>query len=86
MDKLIYGLCAATACGCAVLLLRAYLQTRFRLLFWSGLCFTGLCLNNVLLVLDKLVFVETDLSPWRQALGLVSIGLLVFGLVMESGA
>ena len=83
MDKVIYTLCAATAFACAFLLLRAYSRSRFRLLLWSGLCFVGLCLNNVLLVLDQLVFVQVDLSPWRLALGVLSMLLLVGALVME---
>jgi hypothetical protein len=86
MDKATYGLCAATAFACAALLLRGYLRTRFRLLLWSGLCFVGLCLDNILLVLDELVFVDVDLSPWRLALGLVSMLLLVVGLVLEGDA
>ena len=55
MDKAIFGLCTLTALACAVLLLRAYARSRFRLLLWSGLCFAGLTLNNALLVLDRVV-------------------------------
>jgi hypothetical protein len=86
MDKVIYGLSAATAFACAALLLRAYFRTRFRLLMWSGLCFCGLCLNNILLVLDKFVFLNVDLSPWRLGLGLASVLLLLAGMVLEGGA
>jgi hypothetical protein len=86
MDKLIYAMCAFTALACAVLLLRAYLRTRFRLLLWSGLCFVGLTLNNVLLVLDRVVFTQVDLSSWRLGVGLVSVLLLLGGLILESGA
>ncbi len=84
MDKAIFALCALTALACAALLLRGYLRTRFRLLLWSGLCFVGLTANNVLLLLDKLVFTQVDLSTWRLLLGLVSVLLLVGGLVLES--
>lgn len=86
MNKVIYGLCAVTALACAVLLLRGYLRTRFRLLLWSGLCFAGLCLTNVLLVLDELVFLQVDLSSWRLAVGFAAMLLLVFGLVTEGDA
>jgi len=86
MDKLIYALCALTALAAAALLLRAYLRTRFRLLLWSGLCFAGLTANNALLVLDKAVFIDSDLSTWRLLLGLVAVLLLVGGLVMEGDA
>lgn len=84
MDKAIYTLCTLTALAVAVLLLRGYLRSRYRLLLWSGLCFVGLTVTNVLLVLDKLVLPHVDLSTWRLAVGLVSVLLLVTGLVLES--
>jgi hypothetical protein len=84
MASAIYTLCALTACACAFLLLRGYARTRFRLLLWSGLCFAGLCVNNVVLILDKFVFLAADLSPVRQAIAFASVALLVFGLVLES--
>ena len=83
MAALIYLLCAATALICTVLLLRAYRRGRYRLLLWSGLCFAGLTLNNLLLILDKMV-VETDLSPWRGAVALASMAVLLYGLVWDS--
>lgn len=86
MDKLIYGLCALTALGCATLLLRKYMQTRYRLLLWSGLCFVGFTINNVLLVLDRLAFTTIDMSMWRLATGLVAVVLLLIGLVVESSS
>lgn len=85
MAILIYGLCAFTAALCAVMLLRSYARTRFRLLLWSGLCFAGLTANNVLLVLDKTLLAAVDLSTWRLLLALAAMLLLVFGLVMEKG-
>ena len=86
MDKLIYGLCALTSAACAALLLRSYFGTRFRLLLWSGLCFIGLTLNNVLLVLDRLVYTAVDLSTWRLLVALVAILFLLYGLIMESSS
>lgn len=86
MEKIIYSLCALTAAACAALLLRSYLRTRFRLLLWSGLCFAGLTLNNVLLVADRLVFTAVDLSTWRLATGLAAIVLLLWGLIMDGSS
>jgi hypothetical protein len=83
MEKLIFTLCALTAAACATLLLRGYFRTRFALLLWSGLCFVGLTVNNVLLVLDKLVFPHTDLSMWRLVTALVATLLLLAGLILE---
>ena len=61
---------------------RAARATRLRLLFWSALCFAGLSINNVLLVLDKLVFpTQVDLSTWRLVTALIAVLLLLFGLI-----
>ena len=84
MAALVYGLCALTAVLCAWLLLSAYRRSGYRLLLWSGLCFSGLTLNNVLLVVDKLLLPEADLSFLRTATALGSMLLLVYGLVAEA--
>ena len=83
MGKLGFVLCAPTAFACTAMLLRAWLRSRARLLLWSALCFAGLTANNVLLVLDRLVFTEADLSSWRLGLALLAVILLVTGLVLE---
>lgn len=81
MSELIYLLCAATSLICAWLLLRTYRRTRFPLLFWSGMCFSALALNNMILVLDKLVFPDIDFSVWRSLTALAALLLLLFGLI-----
>jgi hypothetical protein len=84
MDKIIYTLCTLMSLTCAVLLFRSYARNRFRLLFWSGLCFGALTLNNILLVLDKTIFLTSlDLLTWRLAVGLVALLLLLYGLIWE---
>lgn len=84
MATLVYVLCALTSTACAVLLLRGYARSRFRLLLWSGLCFAGLALNNVLLVVDKRVVPEMDLSVWRTLPALAGIALLLYGFVWDT--
>jgi hypothetical protein len=80
----IYGLCAVTSILCAVLLLRGYFKSHYRLLFWSGLCFVGLAANNVLVLLDRTIFLTSvDLLTLRLATSLIAMLLLVFGLVWE---
>lgn len=79
----VYGLCVVTSVACAALLLRAYIRTRMPLLLWSGLCFTGLALNNMLLFVDVHVQ-ETDLSTWRSLPALAGVLLLLFGMIRES--
>ncbi len=80
----IYVLCALTSLFCAGLLLRSYSKTKIRLLLWSGLCFVGLGLNNVLLVIDLLVFPDVDLSLIRIIPALGGMLLLLYGLVWET--
>jgi hydrogenase/urease accessory protein HupE len=84
MSAIIYSLCALTALGCAFLLLRGYRRSRYRLLLWSGLCFAGLTLNNVLLVIDKVALPEGDLSIARTLVSLGSMIVLLFGLIWDS--
>lgn len=84
MASLIYTLCTATALLCAVLLLQAYRRSGYRLLLWSGFCFIGLTVNNVLLVLDKLVFPDVDLAAPRTAVALIAMVILLYGLIWDS--
>lgn len=84
MAAMIYLLCAVTAFICTYLLIRGYLRGRYRLLLWSGLCFAGLTLNNLVLVLDKVVFVSEDLSIWRTSLALLAMAVLLYGLIWDA--
>jgi len=84
MAALGFVLCALTSLACAVLVLRAYFASRARLLLWTGLCFAGLCLNNVLLVVDSQA-PGIDLSVWRSVPAVAGLALLVYGLVWEAG-
>jgi hypothetical protein len=80
----IYALCALTAAFCAILLLQSYTRSGYRLLLWSGLCFAGLAVNNLLLVVDKIVVPAVDLSPWRTAAALLAMCVLLYGLVWDA--
>ena len=85
MAPLFYGLCTLTALFCAVLLLRAYSRSRYRLLLWGGLCFLGLTLNNALLVVDKLITgPETSLFTWRLVAGLAAMLVLLYGIIFDA--
>lgn len=83
MPELIYLLCAVTSLICAWLLLRSYRRSGFALLFWSGLCFSALAINNLILVLDKLVFPGMNFSMWRLSSALVALLLLLYGLIWQ---
>jgi hypothetical protein len=80
--KLVFLLCALTAFACTAMLLRAYLRSRARLLLWSALCFAGLTVNNVMLVLDHVLLGNVDLSTWRLVVALLAVLLLVTGQVL----
>lgn len=82
--SVIYALCAVTSLACATLLLRGYLRTRVRLLWWTGLCFVGLFLNNALLVLDARL--AQDISATRTLPALAGVALLLYGLIWDSDA
>jgi len=83
MASIIYSLCALLSMGIAVMLWRHHGRTRSRLLYWSALCFSGLTINNVLLVLDKLVWPSADFSLLRQVTALLSVCVILFGLTWE---
>ena len=81
---LIYGLCAATSTGCALLLLRGYRTSRARLLFWAALCFAGLALNNILVFVDEILLPLTiDLSLIRALPALFGVAVFIYGLIWE---
>jgi hypothetical protein len=83
MASVIYTLCALTSLACCVLLWRGWRAGGNRLLFWSALCFAGLTVNNLLLVIDKIVLTQVDLYSSRLVSALVAVSLLLFGLIWE---
>jgi len=83
MAALVSVLGTLTALLCAVLLLRAFVGGRQRLLLWSALCFLGLALSNGLLVVD-LLDARLDLRLPRLGIAALATLLLVYGLVWEA--
>ncbi len=87
MAEAVYLLCALTSLACAFLFLRSYGRSRLQLIFWTGLCFAGLALNNVLLFVDLVVFpVAPSLSVARNAVGLLAVALLLYGMISSEAA
>jgi hypothetical protein len=84
MQSAINLLGALTVGLCALLLLRAYARVRKRLLLWSGLCFAGLTLSNLLLFVDLSLVPDIDLYSARLTVAALSMLVLVYGLVFES--
>lgn len=85
ISTVVYLLCAATSLLCAILLYLKYRRSKTKLLFWSAICFSGLALNNILLVIDVVVLGQsTDLSTWRVLPAAFGLTALVMGLAWES--
>jgi hypothetical protein len=84
MAEAIYVLCALTSLGCAWLLYRQYTKTGTRLLAWSSVCFAGLAVNNLIVLLDMVVFPDLDMSILRSGVALAAVSALAVGLVWES--
>ncbi len=83
--NIVLALLAVLTClVCTVLLFRGYAASGLRLLFWSGLCFVCLTLNNLLLLIDLPVFTQLDLRPYRLTAALVGLGFLIYGFIAES--
>jgi len=84
MAEAVYLIGILVTLVCAVLLLRGYARGRKRLLLWSGVCFTGLTITNVLVFVDLVLVPTVDLYLWRLAAAAVSMGFLLYGLIWES--
>lgn len=80
----VYLLCALTSVACSVALIRAYLRTPVKLLFWCALCFVGLAVNNVLLFVDLAIVPQVDLRMWRAVIGLMGVCALLYGLLSDA--
>ena len=85
MGEVVYSLCALTSLVCAVLLVRAWLRSRAKLLAWSSICFIGFTINNALLVVDLVLYRnQVDLALPRAVTAFLSVLALVVGLVWRS--
>jgi hypothetical protein len=80
---LVYSLCFLTSSACAWLLGRSYRRSGTRLLLWSSACFVLLAGNNLLLMLDLLVFEEVNLRIGRLLLSLAGVSVLLFGFIWD---
>lgn len=82
---IVYVLCLLTSASCAWLLGRSYAANRTRLLLWSSICFGFLALNNLVLVLDLVVWPapDMDLRLPRLLLALAACGSLIWGFVWD---
>jgi hypothetical protein len=81
----VYILCFLTSAACAWLLGRSYRNSKAPLLLWSSICFFFLALNNLMLVLDLVVWPapEVDLRLPRLLLALAASCSLLFGFIYK---
>ena len=83
MAPAVYILGVLVTFACGVLLARAYIKVRKRLLLWSAMCFFGLALSNFLVFLDLVVFPNVDLYRWRLLTAAAAMLVLLYGLIWE---
>ncbi len=84
MAAAVFIACAVTSVLCVVLLVRGWLATRSRLLLWSSLGFIGLALNNIILVLDRLVILDTNLALPRAVAAFLGVLVLLTGCIWDA--
>ena len=81
---ILFLIAALTSLACMVLLFRAYIQTRVRILLWSALCFVGLTVNNIALFVDLIVLPDVDLRMIRLSAALIGMLFLLYGFIREA--
>ena len=85
LQPAVFLLCLATSIACAWLLFRQYSRSQTRLLLWSAICFLGLTVNNLLVVVDILVLSDAvSLLPLRHLSSLLAVSVLIYGFVWEA--
>lgn len=84
MAELVYILCVTTSVFCAFLLFRSYRRNRSRLLLLSTLCFVGLALNSIVLLVDLMILPNIDLRLLRTVPALIATFGFLVGLIWES--
>ena len=84
METAVYVLGVLTTLFCAWQLVRGYFQVKKKLLLWSGVCFAGLTISNLLVFLDLILFPNIDLYRWRLVTAAIAILTLLYGLIWES--
>ena len=84
-EPILFLLAVLTSAACMVFLFRGYSRTGARLLFWSGLCFVFLTINNVLLFFDLVVYpTSLDLRIYRAIGALCGVVCLLYAFIWEA--
>ena len=80
----VYVLSVVIGVACAVLLARGHLRSPSRLLLSAAICFAGLALNDVGLIVDVFVLPGISLVAVRSLPALVGLAVLVRALIKEA--
>jgi nicotinamide riboside transporter PnuC len=83
LARIIYLSCGITSMLCFVLLMRSYLRTKGKLLFYTSLFFAFMTISNVLLFIDLIVAPQRDLSMIRTVASLIGVSTLLYGLIWK---
>ena len=81
---LTYSLSVAVGLLCAILLFRAHQRSPSRLLLSAAICFAGLALNDLGVIVDLFVFPDVNLIGVRSLPALAGLVVLVRALVREA--
>ena len=81
---IVYVLCFLTSGACAWLLGSSHHRTGNRLLLWSSICFAFLAANNLVLVIDLVIWPGVDLRLLRLLLAVTAVCSLIWGFVWET--
>lgn len=79
----VYLLGALIMLVCGLVLIRGYVRNGTRLLLWSGLCFFGLSLSNLLIFVDLVILANVDLYLLRLLTAVAAMAILLYGLIWE---
>lgn len=83
MGPYVYILGVLVTLACSILLMRGYLRGRKKLLLWSSICFLGLSISHVFVILDLVVLPDINFYPWRLGSAAGAMLILLYGLIWE---
>jgi hypothetical protein len=81
----VYVLSVVVGVACAVLLFKAHGRSPSGLLLSAGICFTGLALNDLGLIVDVFVLPDISIVAIRSLPAVIGLAVLVRALVKEGG-
>jgi hypothetical protein len=81
----VYVLSLLVGALCAALLLKAHRRAPSPLLLPAAICFAGLALNDLGLIVDLFVLPDVSIVAVRSLPAVIGLGVLVRALVKERG-